>query len=314
VLAVHADWSVAAGKRWMSVAWRAAGGGVWLVEAPGPVGDPATLLSRLADRAGGQAVALGLDVPIGLPRAYAALHAREPDFPSFLRRLSERSGFLVPCAELAELAPDRPFYPARGRAGMTRAAHAESLALRGAGELYRHCDRATRSRPGGAPLFWTLGANQVGKAAIAAWRDVLLPALADAAPPALWPFDGDLLELVAAHKMVIAETYPAEAMRQLGVRLSGGKTRQADRAAAGAALHAALRAAGGHASASLAGAIAAGFGPEHGQDDGFDSLLGVLCVIGVLDRRRPDGIPADPWLRRWEGWVLGQTDMPTAPP
>jgi hypothetical protein len=27
---------------------------------------------------------------------------------------------------------------------------------------------------------------------------------------------------------------------------------------------------------------------------------------------RPDFIPADPWVRRWEGWVLGQTALPRA--
>ena len=25
---------------------------------------------------------------------------------------------------------------------------------------------------------------------------------------------------------------------------------------------------------------------------------------------RPDFVPADPWIRRWEGWVLGQTELP----
>ena len=60
-------------------------------------------------------------------------------------------------------------------AGMTRAAHATALGWHGAAALSRACDRATAERPAGAPLFWTLGANQSGKAAIAAWRDMLLP-------------------------------------------------------------------------------------------------------------------------------------------
>jgi hypothetical protein len=34
-------------------------------------------------------------------------------------------------------------------------------------------------------------------------------------------------------------------------------------------------------------------------------------VLGVLAGARPDTAPADdPWLHRWEGWVLGQTDRP----
>jgi hypothetical protein len=30
----------------------------------------------------------------------------------------------------------------------------------------------------------------------------------------------------------------------------------------------------------------------------------------VLDGVRPDFVPDDPWIRHWEGWVLGQTAMP----
>jgi hypothetical protein len=29
-----------------------------------------------------------------------------------------------------------------------------------------------------------------------------------------------------------------------------------------------------------------------------------------LAGNRPDTAPADPWIRRWEGWVLGQTALP----
>ena len=48
-------------------------------------------------------------------------------------------------------------------------------------------------------------------------------------------------------------------------------------------------------------------------EDRFDSLLGTLCVINVLEGNRPDVAPPDPWLTRWEGWVLGQTDLPALP-
>jgi phosphatidate cytidylyltransferase len=44
--------------------------------------------------------------------------------------------------------------------------------------------------------------------------------------------------------------------------------------------------------------------------DRFDSLLGLLCVLTVLAGERPDTVPADPWITRWEGWVLGQTALP----
>jgi hypothetical protein len=65
---------------------------------------------------------------------------------------------------------------------------------------------------------------------------------------------------------------------------------------------------------ALAAAIADGFGADAAGEDRFDSLLGLLCVLNVLDGRRPDGVPEDPWLKRWEGWVLGQTALPRALP
>ena len=53
-----------------------------------------------------------------------------------------------------------------------------------------------------------------------------------------------------------------------------------------------------------------GFGSDAAGEDRFDCVLGVLCVLNVLAGNRPDTAPADPWIRRWEGWVLGQTALP----
>jgi hypothetical protein len=210
------------------------------------------------------------------------------------------------CAGLEAVSAARPFYPLRGAAGMTRLAHAQALGLADAVALSRACDRATAERPAGAPVFWTLGANQSGKAAISAWRDMLLPALAGPHPPALWPFDGGLLDLLRPGRVVIAETYPAEAMRQLGLRMGGSKRRQADRAALAEPLEAAM--AGLGACGELG--VGDGFGPDAAGEDRFDSVLGLLCVLQVLAGVRPDFVPKDPWVRRWEGWVLGQTALP----
>lgn len=277
----------------------------WAVAAPCRVGELGTLLARL-DAAGG-ATALGVDFPLGLPRAYAARHAAERDFPAFLRGLGARPGFFSVCDTLAQVSPDRPFYPHRGLAGMTRLSHAAALGLGGAAGLSRACDLATAERPAGAPLFWTLGANQSGKAAISGWRDLLLPALAGPCPPALWPFDGPLRALLRPGRAVVAETYPAEAMRQLGLRLRGSKRRQADRATLAGPLQRILKGLRATPDAALRAALAEGFGADAAGEDRFDSLLGLLCVLAVLDGARPDAAPADPWVRRWEGWVLGQT-------
>ncbi len=306
-LVAHADWSVAPAKRWMAVARPGRGG--WRIGAPVPVGEVATLLDRLRAAAAGRPVALGVDFPLGLPRAYAGIRT-EVDFPAFLAGLAARPAFFDVCATLTEVGPERPFYPARGVRGMTRAAHAAALGLGGPSALSRACDRATVLRPAGAPLFWTLGANQTGKAAIAAWRDLLLPALAAPAPPLLWPFAGPFRDLLAPGAVAIAETYPAEALRLLGLRLAGSKRRQADRAALAGPLSAALALARATPAPALAAAIAVGFGADAAGEDRFDCVLGVLAVLAVIDGRLPDTAPADPWIARWEGWVLGQTALP----
>jgi hypothetical protein len=90
------------------------------------------------------------------------------------------------CSRVDDIRPERPFYPARGAAGMTRLSLARALSFTDASALSRACDRAcdraTAERPAGAPLFWTLGANQSGKAVIAAWQTLILPALTNQAP------------------------------------------------------------------------------------------------------------------------------------
>ncbi len=307
-LVVHADWSKHAAKRWMSVIRPDTAG--WRVGAPEPVGDTADLLDRLRARAGGAAVAFGIDCPIGLPRAYAALHARAADFPAFLRGLGARSGFTDVASTLDEVSAQRPFYPARGVAGMTRLSHALALGLADAHALCRACDMATAERPAGAPVFWTLGANQSGKAAIAAWQELIGPALRGPAPPKLWPFEGRLCALLQPGEVVIAETYPAEAMRHLDVARVGSKRRQADRVACASALRAAIERLGGVADADAAAAIADGFGSDAAGEDRMDCLLGALCVLGVVSGARTDWVPDDPWVTTWEGWVLGQNVLP----
>jgi hypothetical protein len=306
-LAVHADWSIDARKRWMARARRTGGG--WRVMAPELVGEVRDFLARLLAAADGGAVAMGLDLPIGVPRAYAVRRGEE-GFLHFLRQTAGWPDFFQVCATLQEIRADRPFYPARGVLGMTRASHAEALGLGGPMGLSRACDRATLERPAGAPLFWTLGANQSGKAAIAAWRDMLLPALLAGEPIRVWPFEGAFRDLLAPGTVAVAETYPAEALRHLGIRLKGSKRRQADRAAVADALLAAMAALHAAPDATLTAAVHDGFGADAAGEDRFDCILGLLCVLNVLAGTRPDTAPDDPWIQRWEGWVLGQTAQP----
>jgi hypothetical protein len=126
----------------------------------------------------------------------------------------------------------------------------------------------------------------------------------------VWPFAGAFRSLLAAGAVAVAETYPAEALRHLGIRLAGSKRRQRDRAAAAPALRAAMARLAVTPGAALADAMADGFGPDAAGEDRFDCVLGVLCVANVLAGNRPDDAPDDIWIRRWEGWVLGQTLLP----
>jgi hypothetical protein len=310
-LAAHADWSIDPRKRWITVVQRTTTG--WSLKAPRLVGDVSTLLARLVEEAGGGAVALGADLPIGLPRAYAATRP-EADFPGFLRTVHELPAFFTVCATLDEIRPDRPFYPARGIAGMTRLSHAMALGLADAAGLSRACDLATAERPAGAPLFWTLGANQSGKAAIAAWQHLILPAVASQAGLRLWPFEGPFRSLLCPGSVALAETYPAEALRHLGMTLRGSKRRHADRCTTAVALMAAMDQQSATPDDAMRRAVLDGFGADSCGEDRFDSVLGVLCVLNVLAGNRPDTAPDDPWIRRWEGWVLGQTALPRERP
>lgn len=309
MIAAHADWSISPAKRWIAIARRI--GGAWQAEAPRPVGDTAMLLPMLL--AEGAPVALGLDLPLGVPRDWAATRP-EPGFSRFLAGLGSDPAFFEVSATLETVCPARPFYPARGVKGMTRAAHAAALGLASAQGLSRLCDRATALRPAGAPVFWTLGANQSGKAAIAAWRDWLVPALAAGAPIALWPFDGTLHGLLAPRRAVLAEVYPAEALRQLGLKLSGSKRAEAPRRALAPALRDAMARLRVEPAPPLQAMMEAGFGADAAGEDRLDCVLGLLALVAVLDGVRPDHVPDDPWIRRWEGWVLGQSDMPRTMP
>jgi hypothetical protein len=193
---------------------------------------------------------------------------------------------------------------------MTRLSHALALGLADAAALCRACDRATAERPAGAPLFWTLGANQSGKAAIAAWQSMILPALDGGATLRLWPFEGPFLSLLSPGRVALAETYPAEALRHLGIRLRGSKRRQADRRVAAEALLTAMDQQHAAPDAAMRRAVLDGFGADSAGEDRFDSVLGLLCLLNVLAGNRPDTAPDDPWIQRWEGWVLGQTALP----
>ncbi|MDE8349594.1 MAG: DUF429 domain-containing protein [Acidocella sp.] len=306
ILAAHADWSVDPRKRWVTIGLRTKHG--WHIDAPLLVGDVATFLDRLTAAAGGGAVALGIDCPIGLPAAYAAQLQGFTNFPAFLRHLTPDMAFFSVARTIDEVSLARPFYPAGSVSGPGhKLALAQALKLTDTAGLSRLADLRTANRPAGGQLFWTLGANQCGKAALAAWRDLILTGLIQNRVK-LWPFDGALRDLVRPGQLAIAETYPAEALRQLGLKLHGSKQSQVSRGAIAGDILSVMRQLDAKASDNLRLQIETGFGQKKSAEDPFDSLIGVLGVINVLNGNQPDytPFPAD----QWQGWVLGQTDLP----
>lgn len=308
-LVAHADWGSAAAKRWLACA-RLQPDGRYRAEAPRPVGPLDRLLPRLAAEADGGAVLLGFDFPIGLPGAYAE-RAGIADFLAALPHFGAGAWaeFYLPAEHPAEISLRRPFYPRRP-GGARRQHLLDGLGLPGSDALWRRCDRLTFGRGAAAPLFWTLGANQSGKAAIVGWRDVLAPALRGGEPPlALWPFAGPLDALLRPGWIVAAETYPAECYHHLGLTDGGkrwSKRRPADRMAQASRLLVWAAAAGVELETELVTAIESGFGPRPDGDDPFDATVGLFGMLNVVLGHRPAGEPDDAAVRRVEGWILGQ--------
>jgi hypothetical protein len=308
MIAAHADWSKTPGKRWLTIGRQH--GDEWVVDVPQLVGDVANLLGRLAASAQDEGFVFGIDCPIGLPRAYASQLIGFDDFPSFLRAQRRDSIFFDVAPRLEDVSLARPFYPLGNVSGMgQKLALARKLGMTETRDMARMVDRQTAARPAAAQMFWTLGANQCGKAALAAWRDLLLPAF-ETLPIKLWPYEGGLRALAVPGQVVIAETYPAEAMRQLGLKLEGSKRRQEDRRALAARIFEVMNNLRIKPSAELNMSIGFGFGAEPFGEDAFDCLIGALAMVNVLNGNRPD-VPPLP-VDMWEGWVLGQTDLPLA--
>ena len=298
-LAAHADWSVAPAKRWMSVATPDGRG--WRVKTE-KVGDLDTLFARLRSLAATAPIALGVDAPIGLPAAYKRPHV---DFPEFLRALTPGDAFFDVADAASEICFDRPFYPRRAPSGVRRTELLDALGLTDGEQLLRHCERKSGSQPAASPMFWTLGANQVGKGAICLWRDLLLPALHQPDPPLLWPFAGSLVDLLQPGRIAVAETYPANAMRQLQLGFKGSKRRQSDRRTIAGALRTHLHDLDAEPDAALSTKIDDGFGAANDGEDQFDSLIGLIRMLQVIRDPALDHRP-EPEILRWEGWILGR--------
>jgi hypothetical protein len=303
-LLVHADWSVSPKKRWVA---RAECSDVWMVTAVEPVGLTPAFVADLLGAATARRVLAGFDFPIGLPRSYGA-KTGEADFSAFLRGIG--SGRWSRFADIArtadEISIERPFYPAGSTGGVTQAALIEGHGEAVFDDLRRLCERATAKRRAACPIFWTLGGNQVGRGALSGWVEVVKPTQAGGA--FVWPFDGSLKDLSELPGLVIAETYPAEAYRHVGVCFAQAesKTNQSHRKSKADAIHAWADRHAVKLATSVVSLIDDGFGDTKSGEDQFDALMGLLGMIEVADGRRsaaPPGRKTDPW----EGWIMGQS-------
>jgi len=154
-------------------------------------------------------------------------------------------------------------------------------------------------------LFWTLGGNQVGKAAITGWRELVIPHRANVG---LWPFDGHLTDLMRQRDVVMAETYPGDVYRRIGIprNLAWSKRRQDGRQRVAPYLLDWISSHDSLDASAVIHPIKDGFGPHTSGEDPFDALVGLFGMIDVATGARPEGAPDDPSIRQWEGWILGQ--------
>jgi hypothetical protein len=216
------------------------------------------------------------------------------------------SDFYRVCDRDEEISLHRPFYPRVSSRNAKQVHLLKALRVDNIDALRRVCEQRTGTRNAACSLFWTLGGNQVGKAAISGWQSVVQPARREGAQ--LWPFDGELVALSRDGRLVICETYPAEAYGHVGARFPPGasKQRQSDRRAAAASLLTNSSKYGIQFSSAASAALADGFGPLKSGEDPFDAALGLLGMIEVVDGQR-QAAPASAEALQCEGWILGQS-------
>jgi hypothetical protein len=300
----HADWGTAANKRWLAQTTLGADGR-YTAHAPALIEDHADLIPSIRRQIddGGSAL-VGFDFPIGIPASYAQL-AGVSAFKPFLRELGngEWADFYNVATVRSEISIRRPFYPYSP--GGKRQAHLlGALGLNEIDDLRRECEKKQPGRRAACSLFWTLGANQIGKGAIVGWRDVLAPALCNGKNVLLWPFDGDLDDLLQPGKIVFTETYPAECYGWFLAEPLRGKGKPEVRRAVGAHLRKWAASLDIGLEPALHGMIEDGF-PQ--GDDAFDAVVGMIGMIEVVTGRRQPGEPSEDRIRKLEGWILGQT-------
>jgi hypothetical protein len=309
---VHADWGTNPKKRVRANA-RLDPDGCYRIEKPQPVNRTGSWRDRLGIPAttAGPAM-IGFDFPIGVPIAYAD-RAGITSFTDALVHFGNGvwREFYEVCRRPEEITLHRPFFPySCPRKDMCRREQLTSALGIEWNRLYRQCERRTEDRRAACPLFWTLGGNQVGKGALAGWREFVQPMLSEGEDVGLWPFDGRLTDLLRSCSVVIVETYPTEFYGHLGVRFpggeDGGKRSPSARTHLAETLITATASLDAELSAQARQTLASGFGSRGDGEDDFDALVGLLGMLRHVRTGAQVEAPPDPAVTSVEGWILGQ--------
>ena len=304
-LVYHADWSSSPAKRWCAKATLGSDGR-YTASAPQPVGELAGLLKNLRSEAGKESsVFAGFDFPIGVPEHYAK-RARIANFPEFLSKLGTAGweDFYSVCETPEQVSIHRPFFPFRYEDGCSQQQLLNGHDAQNIEALLRRCELGGEGKRQACSLFWTIGGNQVGKAAIVGWRDVLAPALGNDSAIRLWPFEGLLPSLLAPGALVVAETYPAECYGWFSDAPLGSKGDPENRKKFGALLLAWAGSNNVIVDSGLDKEMRGGY--LTGEDDAFDAVVGLFGMLQVCIEQRLTGEPRDKATSEVEGWILGR--------
>lgn len=298
---LHADWSLSPSKRWYAEARHREG--LWQIRDPVRIDNIHVWRDEVLLLPSQGATLAGFDFPIGVPKSWA-VQTDVTSFRSWLDVLesSRWQAFFDTAGTREEISLTRPFYPRHARKGMKQSDLTQALNVESFDALRRACERDMSGRKP-CPLFWTLGANQVGKAAQTGWQDVVRPAVAEGA--ALWPFDGELTTLAQTRHCILCETWPTLAARLMGAELSArqSKRRQTDRVVACRRLMNTKLPVEWQTLAKAS--LLSGFGERAAGEDAFDALLGLLMMVAVVEGQLPVSSTLLSEARDVEGWILG---------
>ncbi|MCQ8129413.1 hypothetical protein [Methylomonas rivi] len=308
-LVVHADWSTNTNKRWMCKAILHQN--IYKILPPEPVDTKNIIYSSLRE-ANDWGVIFGFDFPIGIPKYYAdqaSIHRFLDILPEF--GLGIWSDFYKVAETPEEISIHRPFYPRKciNKGDVNQKHLVNGIGVNDIKALLRRCELGVGKRNDACSLFWTLGGNQVGKAAISGWREILVPAINLLNNElVIWPFDAQLDQMNEFKTAMIVETYPGDACVQIGIGAPGkgwSKRKAIDRLNK---MHAIKQFA--HKIdvdlKMVESELSQGFGNSAIGEDKFDALVGLLGMLSVIMGYSDDGLPNDDAIKSVEGWIFGQ--------